>query len=204
VSYHPRTGAILWTCSGLSCQKGDLAYSSPCVSGDVCVILGGFEGPEIGIRLAQNRGDVTGTHRIWRHPNRPSNCGSGVAAGGHVYIPDMRGMIVCLDPATGKRLWSDRAVKGAVWSSIVLADGKLYAMNQRGATTVFRPNAKKLDVIATNELNEPTNSTPAFAGGEIFLRTHEHIYCVASPADTPARAATPKTTPRKPPRERGA
>ena len=34
-------------------------------------------------------------------------------------------------------------------------------------------------ILAQNELGEATNSTPAISEGEIFLRTHEHLYCVA-------------------------
>ena len=36
-------------------------------------------------------------------------------------------------------------------------------------------------MLAENELGEQTNSTPAISDGEIFLRTHEHLYCIADP-----------------------
>ena len=52
-------------------------------------------------------------------------------------------------------------------------------MNQAGTTIVFAPNAEELEVLAENSLDERTNSTPAIAGGEIFLRTHESLFCVA-------------------------
>jgi hypothetical protein len=35
---------------------------------------------------------------------------------------------------------------------------------------------------ATNELGERSNSTPAFSDGEIFIRTFEHLYCIADPS----------------------
>ncbi len=38
--------------------------------------------------------------------------------------------------------------------------------------------------VATNDLGERTNSTPAVSDGELFLRTHEHLYCIAVPAET--------------------
>ncbi|NRA97821.1 MAG: serine/threonine protein kinase, partial [Planctomycetes bacterium] len=56
--------------------------------------------------------------------------------------------------------------------------GRLYLMNQRGDTVVFRPNPKKLDIVSTNSLGERTNSTPAFAEGDVFLRTHKHLFRV--------------------------
>ncbi len=199
VSFHPDDGRILWTCGGIPCKKGDLIYSSPSVVDDVCMIVCGFDGPEIGIRIGgDNKGDVTKTHRLWRHASRPSNCGSGVVVGGYLYIADMRGVLNCVDPKTGDRLWSERPnpARGAIWSSIVRVKDLLYVMNQKGSTIVFKPNPEKLDVVAVNALDEKTNSTPAFASGEIFLRTHESLYCIAAPGGKKS-ASKKKTTRRR-------
>ncbi|MCB9872154.1 MAG: PQQ-binding-like beta-propeller repeat protein [Planctomycetes bacterium] len=180
VAYRPEDGRVLWSCGGLPCARGDLAYSSPSVADGVCVVVGGYEGPILGVKLDAARGDVTATHRLWRHENQPSNCGSGVFAGGDFYIPDMRGTLACFDPKTGKLHWRARPAKGAIWSSIVQAADHLLVTNQNGTTVVFKPNRGKLDVVAQNALEEPTNSTPAIAGGEVFLRTHRALYCIST------------------------
>jgi outer membrane biosynthesis protein TonB len=57
---------------------------------------------------------------------------------------------------------------------------------------VFAPDSRKLTILARNELGEPTNSTPAIAGGEVFLRTHESLYCIAAPP--PAASHQPPVT----------
>ena len=36
----------------------------------------------------------------------------------------------------------------------------------------------KLQVLATNELNEATLSTPAISDHRLFIRTDEHLYCI--------------------------
>jgi len=177
VGYDIDDGKILWSCRGLAGKRGDLAYSSPVVIGDICLVVAGYEGPELGIRLGGD-GDVTKTHRLWRNDNRPDNIGSGVAVAGKLYLPDARGFVVCLDPVTGERLWSERPAKGKMWGSIVFVDGNLFVTNQRGTTVVFEPDPKKLVVVARNDLGESTNSTPAFAGSELFLRTHKHLFCI--------------------------
>ena len=177
VAYDPDDGRALWWCEGVSCKRGDLAYSSPLVAGDVCLVRGGYEGPEIGIRLG-GAGDVTQTHRLWRHPNRPSNVGSGVVVGDYAYVPDINGIVACVNVVTGERVWGARLDKGQLWGSLVYAAGHLYAMNQRGTTVVFKPDPKQLTVVAVNPLNERTNTTPAISDDEIFLRTHEHLYCI--------------------------
>ncbi len=58
------------------------------------------------------------------------------------------------------------------------ADGRLYVTNFDGTTLVLAPNPERLELLAENRLNEPSNSTPALSNGEIFLRTFKHLYCI--------------------------
>jgi hypothetical protein len=60
-----------------------------------------------------------------------------------------------------------------------MATGRLYVTSRRGVTTVFRPDPEKLEVLAMNDLGEPSNATPAISNGQIFLRTDEQLYCIA-------------------------
>ena len=47
------------------------------------------------------------------------------------------------------------------------------------ATIVFRATPEKYQQLAENKLDEPSNSTIAISDGEIFLRTAEHLFCIA-------------------------
>jgi len=38
---------------------------------------------------------------------------------------------------------------------------------------------EKLESIATNDLGEASNSTPAVSDGQIFIRTFKGLYCIA-------------------------
>ncbi|MDZ4849509.1 MAG: PQQ-binding-like beta-propeller repeat protein [Pirellulaceae bacterium] len=177
-SYDPETGAILWTCDGFRGPKGDLAYSSAIVAGDFCVALSGFNGPSIGFKLGGS-GNITQSNRVWRNEANPQSIGTGVYVDQHVYVPNAGpGTIVCIEPATGKTVWTDRAGGGNYWGSMVAAGGNLYVTNQEGSTIVFKPNPERFELVATNELSEPSNSTPAISDGQIFIRTHKHLYCV--------------------------
>ena len=60
-----------------------------------------------------------------------------------------------------------------------MAAGRLYVTSRRGVTSVFRPDPNKLELLAMNDLGEPSNATPAISNGQIFLRTDKHVYCVA-------------------------
>ena len=179
VAFSPEDGSVIWSCEGLTQVRGSLAYSSPVVAGDRCVIFGGYSGPAMGIRLG-GKGDVTASNRLWYQKKGPSTIGSGVFHEGHVYHPlSGNGMIECVDPKTGESLWRERTSKAKQWGSIVYAAGRMYLMNQQGTTIVFKPNPKKLEILATNEMGETTNSTPAFSNGEVFIQTHRALYCIA-------------------------
>jgi len=39
--------------------------------------------------------------------------------------------------------------------------------------------ADKLEVLATNTLDEQFDASPAVAGKELFLRGQRHLYCIA-------------------------
>jgi outer membrane protein assembly factor BamB len=89
------------------------------------------------------------------------------------------GTAQCMECATGKVLWTERLEGGESWGSLVMAAGRLYVTSRRGVTSVFRPDPGKLEVLAMNDLGEPSNTTPAISDGQIFLRTDGHLYCIA-------------------------
>lgn len=170
-------GRILWWCEGVQHDNGahDLAYSSPVLAGDTIVYVGGFGGPGLGVRLGGS-GDVTSSLRLWRR-GCPQSIGTGVHLDGVVYIP-FEGAIQCLDPRTGKALWSDKGGPGNYWGPIVTAAGRCYVTSRNGTTVVFRPNPRKFELLATNALGEDSNSTPAISNGEMFIRTFKNLYCI--------------------------
>jgi outer membrane protein assembly factor BamB len=175
--YDPQSGQIVWSHSGLRHDGGDLAYSSPIVVGDICVVTGGFRGPAMAFRLGES-GDTTETSRLWRQENQPQSIGSGVQVDGYVYRPNAGpSTIDCLDPATGETRWTERAA-GNQWASIIKVGDLLYATSQDGTTIVLRPNPEKFEVVATNRLGEACNATPAAADGQLFIRTDQHLWCI--------------------------
>jgi hypothetical protein len=51
-------------------------------------------------------------------------------------------------------------------------------VNQSGDTLLLRA-APKHELLSSNPLGELSNSTPAFSDGQVFIRTHAALYCVA-------------------------
>lgn len=82
----------------------------------------------------------------------------------------------CFDLQKGEKLWQER-VEGGFSATPVLADGKMYVVNEKGRTTVIRLGEKP-EVIARNELGDRFQATPAIANGCIYLRSDGWLYCI--------------------------
>jgi hypothetical protein len=131
---------------------------------------------------AGGSGDVTESRRLWHHPKTKQRIGSGVLSGGHIYILNDPGVAECFELESGRLVWEERlkgpAPKSDNWSSMVLAGDRLYAVNQGGDAFVLRASPK-FEVLATNSMGEATVSSLAPSDGQLFLRTHKHLWCIA-------------------------
>ena len=125
---------------------------------------------------------MTAKRLFYEKKMRKHTIGSPIIKDGHVYLCVTDGFMHCYELASGKLLWEERLAatgsNGQIWGSAVLAGDRLYVINQSGDTFVLRASPK-FELIATNPLGELSNSTPALSEGEIFLRTHSALYCIA-------------------------
>lgn len=177
-AYDPATGRERWTCSGLN----PLVYSSPLYSGDIVVAMGGYSGRALAVR-AGGSGDITASNRLWHHPRTPQRVGSGVVKDGRIYIHDDPGIALCLDLQTGQELWKQRlrgaGSTGKNWSSVLLSEDKCYTITQGGDCFVFRASPQ-FELISVNPLGEHSNSSLVPSNGELFIRTHAALWCIAA------------------------
>ena len=176
-AFDPKTGKELWRCGGLN----PLIYTSPMWGEGVVIGSGGYGGNTVAVRPGGS-GDVTATHRIWHKLRDKQRIGSGVITGGHLYILNTPGTAQCIELATGKPAWEERLQgptgRSESWSSMVLSGDRIYVLNQAGDCFVLRASPK-FEKLATNALNDGlTNSSVAVSNGQIFVRTHKHLWCI--------------------------
>jgi outer membrane protein assembly factor BamB len=175
-AYDPATGKELWRCQGL----GNEIYAMPVVSasGDLLVGISGHNGPLLAVRPGGN-GDVTATHKVWRSAEKnPQRIGSGILHEGRLYLANAPGFVECLDARTGETLWKER-LGGNLWGSMLRGGDKLYVSNLKGETFVLAVGAR-FRLLARNEIKEAIYAAPAASNGDLFLRTHQHLYCIKS------------------------
>ena len=181
-SYNPATGDVLWSCAGLSKESSTdkLVYTTPLVTQDVVVAMGGFGNAWLGVKTGGS-GDVTDSHRLWRNKQAPQRIGSGVILGEHIFMVNEPGTAQCIEWKTGNILWTDR-LTSTTWANLLHADGRLYTTSLDGESVVFAANPEKLEVLARNKIPERTLASLAVSNGEMFLRTYNHLWCLAKPA----------------------
>jgi outer membrane protein assembly factor BamB len=68
-------------------------------------------------------------------------------------------------------------LRGRFLASLVAGDGKVYSVNEEGS--VFVVDASKGVLLAQLALGESCAATPALADGCLFVRTAEHLHCLA-------------------------
>jgi outer membrane protein assembly factor BamB len=95
---------------------------------------------------------------------------------GLVYITDCAGTIHGLDAGTGQGYWTTET-RGSIWSSPLVADGKIYATTQRGEVVVLS-TGKTLKELSRIELGSPIFASPVAANGVLYFATHETLYAV--------------------------
>ena len=177
--HDPATGKELWRANGLN-PANDGSYrivASPVVFGDV-VVAPSRERPIIALR-AGGRGDVTRSHVLWSSGNG-SDVPTPVTDGTYLYVVNDRGIMWCIDMKTGKDVYGRQRVRSGSYSgSPVLADGKIYVTNEDGVTVVVKAGPT-FQVLAENDLDDYTLSSPAISEGQIFIRTSKFLYAIGN------------------------
>jgi outer membrane protein assembly factor BamB len=175
--HDPATGRELWRANGLN-PHNDGSYrivASPVVHGDL-IVVPSRERPMLVVK-AGGRGDVTKSHVLWSFDNGP-DVPTPVTDGTYVYVINDRGIMWCLDLKTGKEVYGRQRLRSATYSgSPVLADGKIYVTNEDGVTVVVKAGPT-FQVLAENDFDDYTLSSPAISEGQIFIRTAKQLYCL--------------------------
>jgi outer membrane protein assembly factor BamB len=143
----------------------------------VVVVPTAKNGPVTAVR-ADGRGELAGTKdELWRLDTGTPDVPSPLVVGGLVYLCGEDGNLSVHDLATGERVYRKRTVADRHRASPLFAEGRVYVTSRRGVVTVIRAG-REFEVLARNDFGEPMASSPAIAGGVIYLRTDEALYAI--------------------------
>jgi outer membrane protein assembly factor BamB len=175
-------GPIVRVSDGKILSKGkfSLSESSPLLDGDV--IYASHSGGIQALKLSGGKQDEAALEEVWKvDADRDRRTPSSVLHDGLLHAVNTSGILEVIDVKTGEQVYKQRLPLAHVYSSITLAGDHLFVADMRGKTVVLKPG-RRYQRVATNEL-EGTGASPVFVGDRLYLRGHQHLYCIGAKKD---------------------
>ncbi len=174
VSYDPQTGDEIWR---VDHGSGFSVVPRPVSDGERVYFSSGYpEKKMYAIRLG-GEGDITETHVDWTSRRQTPTQPSPLLVGNHLYTVSDDGVGVCLDTASGKRIWQAR-LGGKYSASPIVAGKRVYFFARGGKATVMRDTPSGPEEVGINRLDGRIMATPAVVEGVMLLRTESHLYAI--------------------------
>ena len=151
---------------------------SPVVADDIVVATcgGGGRGQFLAAIPVDGDGDLSAQDAVWTRDRNLPYVPTPIAYKGHLFLWGDNGVVVCLETQSGREVWTQR-VGGIYSASPVCVDGKLYCIARDGTVLVMAAGPSYA-LLGKSSLGESCHSTPAVAGGRMFIRGFEHLYCL--------------------------
>lgn len=124
---------------------------------------------------ADRSGDITADGAIWSYPDAGRSLSTVSIADGLLYLADTAGRIHCLDADTGHLYWVYDS-HSDIWSSTLVADGKVYIGTRRNFCVLAAGKEKKL--LAEIRLGSQVRSTPTVADGVLYVASQRYLWAV--------------------------
>jgi len=164
-SYDAQTGEELWK---LDCITGEVGPSVAYANGIV------FALNEYASLVAIKTGAQPEV--LWEAYDYLSDVPSPIATDKYLFVVTSYGLIACYDALSGELYWEHEFDNG-FYASPILVDDKIYLLDRAGSMHIFKAD-KEFVSIATSNLGEKSDSTPAFADGHIYIRAGKNLYCI--------------------------
>lgn len=199
----PRTGKPIW--------KYDFSRRginlSPLVVGQT-VFAGHSEENNIGTAMgsmaainALGKGDVSKTGEKWRQYELMIGKSSPVFLDNRLYCVDDRAKLFVLDAESGETIGRRVPLGTMMRGSLLLADGKIYAVTANGRWYILKPAGDKgVEIVSKGRLprGETCEASPIAALGAVYLETSGGLYCLRDgnkPTGSQAYPPAPEETP---------
>ena len=179
-SYDLETGKIVWESEGVTMNP----IPSPVAEDGMVFVTSGFRGNSLkAIRLADARGDITGTTAIaWRLDHDTPYVPSPLLYDGILYFLKTNSGVLSAStrrPASRTISCSGSRASRTSSASPVAARGRVYITGRDGTTIVIK-HGPTFEVLARNTLDDGFDASPALVGNEIYLRGYTYLYAIGA------------------------
>ena len=165
----PSSGKELWR---LDFEKSGFHNVTPMWNGrDLLLVAPDGGAGARAVRLVRENGKTV-PHEAWSNRKMATHYYMGVRSDNGVYMPGNQ-RFYGYDLRTGKRLWGQRGFESA---SCVLADGKLFILDENGRLTLATPSMEELTIHAQCQVAERYSITSStLVGRTLCIRDRKII-----------------------------
>lgn len=170
----PRNGQVVWTIPVKAFRGMNILPPTPL--GDR-VFTATYGGGSFLFDVAGAEGELKATQQ-WNDEKREGYMSSPVVIEGKIFLHGRDKKFHCLDPVTGKTLWSSEKKFGE-YCSMVTQGNRILALDQRGFLLLIEADPTKFQLLSQLNLETPpTWAHLAVCGEELYVRHLEglHLY----------------------------
>ena len=172
---NPKDGSEIWH---VMYDQGYSVVPRPVFANGMVFLSTGYDKP-VGLAIkvdAATKGDVTATNVAWQETKYVPHNPSMLVIGDELYMLADNGLFSCRDSKTNKVYYEERLL-GPSSSSLLGADGLIYAIDEKGASAVVKPG-KTFEVVSKSDLAEKTLASMAVCDNDLLIRTEKAVYRV--------------------------
>ena len=171
ISYNAADGRELWRFGDFG---SDLAPSPVFAAGLILAVSPNQR--LVAIRPGAT-GDVTRTHLAWAVDEHIPDITSPVSNGELVFVLESYGALMCLEAASGKKLW-EHIYDGEFQSSPAIIGDRLLIISTTGQAITTRVG-REFQELSKDTFGEPVKASPAFVDGKMLVRGATNLFCIA-------------------------
>ncbi|TAL62714.1 MAG: hypothetical protein EPN88_13045 [Bacteroidetes bacterium] len=177
--YDLETGKEVWKMSG----GGDIQIPTPIVGNDMIYFNSahGRSSPIIAVKtnavgdITLKNNETSNEYIQWSLPRGGSYMHTLLLYKNHLYNVNWNGVVVCLDPLTGKEIYNTKLGKTKSFiASPVASDGKIYIVDEEGTVYILQ-DGDSFRLIEEIPMNDICLTAPAITEGMIIFRTQKYL-----------------------------
>lgn len=177
-AYDPARGKELWHLD----ETETLVTPVALFAQNMLISMSGRNGPILALSLSEKTINQA-PKLLWKLPRGGPYIPSGLLYRNRLYIVADARYLACYNPGHGALIWRTN-LNGTFTSSLVAADGRIYAVNERGSVFVIKAG-DDFHLLSENRIGGRCLATPALVENDLILRTDRFLYCFAEKADSP-------------------
>lgn len=184
LSLDPETGAVHWTLPWKTSY--DVNAATPIfVPPNKLYVSSGYDTGAALFQLGATGGKAT-VQELWRSRRIKNQFSSAIYHGGHFYGFDNK-LLKCSVMASGEDCWAE---KGFGHGSLLMADGRLIVLSDRGALALVEASPDGYVELGRLQLAEGKHWTvPTLWDGRLFVRNERELVALDLRAASPASSA---------------